>query len=101
MIQELQKSVKLLQDTQNNLISHIKSLEDTVLVLSDSEDNTAEYKKAKKIAGYIKRKRLDQRSQEESDSDVNKEPLGRRRSPRFRKITKQQSARYYALDEKE
>ena len=36
---------------------HIQSLEDTVVALSDNEDNTIEYKKAKRIASNIKRKK--------------------------------------------
>ena len=48
IIKELQKSVAALEQNQNRLLMHIESLENTVIALSDSEDDTVDYKKAKK-----------------------------------------------------
>ena len=82
-------------------MTHITGLEDTVIALSDSEDSTVEYKKARRIASNIKRKRLHQKSKDESDSENSIEQPKRRVSPRFQKQNKQQATRYYTLERKE
>ena len=52
---------------------HIQSLEDTIVTLSDNEDDTIEYKKAKRMASNIKRKRKTRKDQDTNDSDTSKE----------------------------
>ena len=56
MIIELQKSVKMLQVSQQKMLTHIASLKDTVIALSDTDDDTVKYKKVQKVAKKIKRK---------------------------------------------
>ena len=41
---------------------HINTLEDTVIALSDSEDNSVSYRKAQKMAKQIKRKRQEKKT---------------------------------------
>ena len=85
MIKELQTSMTIMQETLNKHAMHIKSLEDAVIALSDSEDDAKEYEKAKKIATNIKRKRKARSEQNSNDSDTSEEVLERRTSLRFRK----------------
>ena len=85
IIRELQKSVAALEQNQNRLLMHIESLENTVIALSDSEDDTVGYKKAKKIATKIKRKRQENRTYYTDESDTSEESQKNKRAPRFRK----------------
>ena len=54
-------------------MTHVSSLENTIITLSDTEDTTPEHKRAKKLAVTIKRKRQHRKSQEGVDSDASKE----------------------------
>ena len=36
----------MLQESQQQMITHIASLEDTIIALSDTDDDTVEYKNA-------------------------------------------------------
>ena len=88
IIQELQKSVKLLQETQSHLMTHARSLEDAVITSPNTEDNTVEHRKAKKVAANIKRKQQDTENNNGNDSDASDELQGRRTSLRFKNKTK-------------
>ena len=78
------------------MLTHIASLEDTVIALSDTDDNTVKYRKAQKVAKKIKRKRQDRR-QRNDDSDISKESI-RRRSPCFRLAQGAKNARIFKYD---
>ena len=73
-----------MQATQNQLIIYIKSLEDTIITLWDTKDNTVEYKKATKIAVNIERKKLDRKGEDRTDSDTSEELQSRNISPHFK-----------------
>ena len=78
MILELQATVKMLQESQQQMITHIASLEDTVITLSDAEDNSVEYKKAQRVAKKIKRKRIEKQRASNIDSDTSEENTSNR-----------------------
>ena len=74
MTKELQESVKMLNQSQERMMSRIQSLEDTLIALSDNEDGTTQQKKTKILAKKIKRKgqSKDKEQKEESDSSEDK-----------------------------
>ena len=45
LIKKLQVSISILQASQQQMLTHIASLEDTVIALSDAKDNSVEYRK--------------------------------------------------------
>ena len=73
IICELQKMVQELQKSQSQLIAHITLLEDTVIALSDSEDDSIIYRKAQKMAKKIKRKRQEKKTYYTDDSETSEE----------------------------
>ena len=66
------------------MLTHIKSLEDIVIALSDTEDDKVEYKKAQKVAKKIKRKRQERRRNNNDDSDTSEDSSIIRRLPHSR-----------------
>ena len=56
LIKKLQVSISILQVSQQQMLTHIASLEDTVIALSDTKGDSAEYRKAQRIEKKIKRK---------------------------------------------
>ena len=73
MIKELQNLVKVLQDKQQQIDHYIQSLEDTVIALSETDDDSAKHRAARKMAKKIKKKRIDinNKMNEESDTSNN------------------------------
>ena len=57
MIKDLQELVKLLQSAQQQTLTCVNVLEDTVIALSDTENKLVDHRKAQKVAKQIKRKR--------------------------------------------
>ena len=57
MIFELQEAMKEMKKMQNRLIDHIQDLEDSVLALTENDENSVEFKKAYKLAEKIKKKK--------------------------------------------
>ena len=49
LIKALQESIKVLYSSQQQLIMHTQSLEDTVIALSNSENDLVNYDRAQKI----------------------------------------------------
>ena len=68
------------------MLTHIYSLEDTALVLSENKEESKkkEYREAKKLAKTIKRKRQIQAKETDRDSD-NSEDNANYALPRFQK----------------
>ena len=97
IIRELQKTVQELQKLQSQLIVHITSLEDTVIALSDSKDDSIIYRKAQKMAKKIKRKRQEKKTYYTDDSETSKESNEQRRAPRFRKQPRGNTLQYYSV----
>jgi len=77
---------------------HINNLEDIVITLSDSEDDSVSYKKAQRKAKKIKRKRQEKQSSYTDESNTSKESNSRKRVPRFQKQIYGNTPRYYSLD---
>ena len=77
---------------------HINTLEDTVIVLSDSEDDSIGYRKAQKMAKIIKRKWQEKKTYYIDDSDNSDESQPRRRAPRFREQPKENISCYYPIE---
>ena len=86
----------MLQSSQQQMLTHIASLEDMVIALSDTDDDIVEYRKAQKVAKKIKRKRQDRR-QRNDDSDTSEEST-RRYSPRFCLAQGAKNARIFKYD---
>ena len=84
--------------SQQRLITHIKSLEDTVIALSDSENDSVNYNRAQKIAKLIKRKRQEKKTSCTDESDASEENNTRKRAPRFRKQFKGNALRHCSLE---
>ena len=49
---------------------YIQSLEDTVIALSETDDNSAEHRAARKMFTKIKRRQLDRSNKMNKDSDI-------------------------------
>ena len=77
---------------------HINALEDTVIALSDSEDNSVRYRKAQKVAKQIKRKRNKKKTYYTDESDTSEESQKKEQALRFRKQNKGNTLRYYSLE---
>jgi len=77
---------------------HINMLEDIVIVLSDSEDDSVSYRKAQKMAKQIKRKRQEKKTYYTDESDTSEESQSKKRAPHFRKQNKGNTPHYYSLD---
>ena len=102
MIQELQQSVKILQNTQQQLLTYIQSLEDTIVALSDNDNDLAEYYKAQKYAKKIKRKRQEWKLSQNEDSDTSEDTNNKRRiSYRFRTLQRGNKDSYFKIATKE
>lgn len=101
IIQQLQDAVKNLENRQQKLISHIESLEDTVIALSDSEEGSVEFKTAARVVKKIKRKRKEQHQKIAKDSDTSDDSRSYRRSPRFKKpaLSNKNRPRYYKIEQ--
>ena len=56
-IADLQETVKLLKETQERMMDQMRYLEDTIIVLSEPDDRSIEYKKRREVAKKIKQKR--------------------------------------------
>jgi len=82
MIFELQEAMKEMKETQNRLIDHIKDLEDSVLVLTENDENSVEFKKAYKLAEKIKKKKKPINHQEDMIVEEEK-TKGKRSSQRL------------------
>ena len=81
--------------------NYIKSLEDTVIALSESEDESIEHRTARKMVKKIKRKRKDRNNQMSEDSDTSGEGDKDRWPPRFKQIKNQYRPRFYTLQPKQ
>ena len=79
------------------MITHITSLEDTVIALSDSEDDSIIYRKAQKMAKKIKRKRQEKKTYYIDDSETSEESNKQSRAPRFRKQPRANTPQYYSV----
>ena len=66
-------------------MSHIKNLKDTVIALSEEEDDIEKFEKAQRVAKKIKRKRQERRKKLNEDSDTSDESQSYRKPPRFKK----------------
>ena len=73
MIKELQNSVKALQDKQQQIDYYIQNLEDTVIALSKTDDDSTEHRVARKMFKKIKRKQLDRSNKINKDNDTSKD----------------------------
>ena len=60
---------------------HINTLEDTVIALSDSEDDSVSYRKAQKMVKQIKRKRQEKKIYYTDESDTSEESHSKKRAP--------------------
>ena len=67
------------------MLTHIASLKDAVITLSDADNDTVDYKKAQKVVNQIKR-----------NSDTSNDSNTRRRFLRFRKISKNNSIKFFS-----
>ena len=99
IIKELQEAVKSLQAIQHTLISHIESLEDTVIALSDKEDDSEEFKTAKRVARKIKRKRHEKSKKLNEDSNTSNESQMYRKPLRFKRTTVSNKPRYWTIEQ--
>jgi len=92
----------MLENTQHKLLAHIQSLEDTVIALSDNDDDSAEYYKAQTYAKKIKRKRQEWKLSENEDSNTSKDTNNKRRtSYRFRTLQRGNKDSYFKIATKE
>ena len=78
------------------MITHIDSLEDTVIALSDAEDNSVEHKKAQRVAKKIKRKRIEKQRAANIDSNTSEENTSNRWSLRSKRVTTNNKTRIFA-----
>ena len=63
------------------MLNHIASLEDAVIALSDTKDNSVEYRKVQQVAKKIKRKRQDRKRVNNADSNSSEDSTTARRAP--------------------
>ena len=77
---------------------YINTLEETVIALSDSEDDSIGYRKAQKMVKIIKRKWQEKKTYYTDDSDNSDESQPRRRAPRFQEQPKENIPRYYPIE---
>jgi hypothetical protein len=83
-IEELQKTVQSMQKVQDRMMEHMKYLEDTIVVLSEPDDGSIEYKKRTEVAKKIKRKRKTNTTRSGDDEDsIEVKRQEKRRSPRL------------------
>ena len=80
------------------MLTHIASLEDTVIALSDTEDDSIEHKKAKRVAKKIKRKRNKRKKEANDDSDMSDNNEYIRRSSRFWKEARNNNVCFFIYD---
>ena len=80
---------------------YIQSLEDIVIALSESEDDSVEHRIACKMFKKIKQKRIDRSNKMSKDSNTSDESNTVRRSSRFRKNNKQHRPRFYTIEPKQ
>ena len=79
--------------------NYIKSLEDTVIALSESEDESIEHRTATKMAKKIKRKRKEINHQMNEDSDTSCEGDKDRQPPRFKQNKNQHRPRFFTIQQ--
>ena len=86
-----------MQEKQQNMEKYIKSLEDTVIALSESEDESIEHRTVTKMAKKIKRKRKEINNQMNEDSNTSYEGDKDRRPPKFKQNKNQHRPRFFTI----
>ena len=100
MIQKSQELIKRLQASQQQMLAHVTSLDDTTIALLDTNDDSVECGKAQRVARKIKWKRNKKNKESTDDNDTSEENNTIRRSPRFRKEARKSKERLFVYDAK-
>ena len=95
LIKELQASISMLQASQQQILTYIASLEDAVISLLDTEDNSVGYRKAQRVAKKIKRKHQDRKRANITESNLSEDSTTVRRAPQFKNTEQNNKTRFF------